>query len=56
MNTDLEVLKPLWSCGYVFPTSLVDLLDADDWEADDQVDHEKQIMSLTVLMKVMSDK
>ena len=28
-------------CGHVFPTSLVDLLDAGDREADDQVDHEE---------------
>ena len=41
MKTDLEVLKPLWSCGHVLPTSLVDLLDAGDRETDDQVDHEE---------------
>ena len=40
-KTELEVLEPLWSCGDVLPTSLVDLRDAGDREADDQVYHEE---------------
>ena len=41
MTSDLVVLEPLGSCGPVLPTSLADLLDAGDREADDQVDHEE---------------
>ena len=55
VDEDLEVLEPLWSCGHVLPTSLADLLDDGDREADDQVGHEEHDANL-VSMKVMSDE
>uniref|UniRef100_UPI0035902182 uncharacterized protein isoform X2 n=1 Tax=Myxine glutinosa TaxID=7769 RepID=UPI0035902182 len=40
MRTDEGVLKPVWSCGPVLPTSLVDLLDTGEREQEEEEDEE----------------
>jgi hypothetical protein len=43
IRTDEGVLEPLWSCGPVLPTSLVDLLDTTDHEEEDDDDEEEEV-------------
>ncbi len=38
MGTDEGVLEPVWSCGHILPTSLVDLLDTVDLEEEEEED------------------
>ncbi|KAL3066061.1 hypothetical protein OYC64_016078 [Pagothenia borchgrevinki] len=41
MSTD-GVLRPVWSCGPVLPTSLVDLLDTTEREQEDEEEEEEE--------------
>ena len=40
MRTDEGVLKQVWSCGPVLPTSLVDLLDTGEREQEEEKEEE----------------
>lgn len=53
MRTDEGALEPVWSCGPVLPTSLVDLLDTDDStgsEEDEELDYEDEDVNFDELI------
>ena len=46
MKTDEGVLKPVWSCGPILPTSLADLLDTGEHEQEEEEKEEGEDESL----------
>ena len=54
MRTDEGVLKQVWSCGPVLPTSLVDLLDTGEREQEQEEEGEDEL-DLMISLKTMSD-